>query len=215
MNSIDRIKKYKIVAIARRVPVSEIIHTAEALYEGGIRLLEITFDQSSSKCISDTVKSIESVRNALGDKMSIGAGTVVTKEQAQAAHSAGAEFCLAPDVNPSVIEEVKKAGLISIPGAFTPSEILSAWNSGADIVKLFPAGTLGLPYFKAVRGPISHVPLMAVGGISESNFLDYLNAGFCSCGIGSNIVRNDLIEKGQFDSITRLAMEYTSRIKEL
>jgi len=205
------IKEHKLVAIARKVPVKDMVETAKALYEGGIRCLEITFDQASPTCIKDAADSIRLVKDAMGGKMCIGAGTVVTVGQARAAKEAGADFALAPDCNIKVIAEVKKLGMVSVPGALTPTEILAAWNAGADIVKLFPAGNFGMAYVKAIRGPINQVPLMAVGGVSEANVKEFLDGGFCSCGIGSNIVRNDLIAKGDFAALTVLARSFVEK----
>lgn len=208
MDIVSFIKENKIVAISRHVKPEKMVDVAKALAAGGIKLLEITFDQSSSSCISDTAFAISSVKEAMGNLICVGAGTVLTVEQAEAAHEAGADFALSPDTNVAVINAVKRLGIVSVPGAFTPSEILTAWNAGADIVKLFPAGVLGMPYMKAIRGPISHVPLMAVGGVDENNVSTFLNGGFCSCGIGSNLVRNDLIEKDDYSQITAIAAAF-------
>ena len=213
MLSLEWLMKYKLVAIARRVAKDDIADAARALYEGGIKSLEITFDQSSPNCLMDTAESIENVISAMGDKMAVGAGTVLTVEQAVAAAEAGASFVLSPDTNVEVIEKVKELGLVSVPGAMTPSEIMTAWNHGADIVKLFPAGVLSLSYYKAIKGPISHVPLMAVGGIGLENMKSFLDAGFCSCGIGSNIVRNDLIKEKRFEELTALAGKYVEQLE--
>ena len=150
-------------------------------------------------------KSIEIVKKTSSSRMCVGAGTTVTIEQARAAAGAGADFILAPDTNPAVIAEVKKLGMISIPGAMTPTEIQTAWNSGADIVKIFPASFLGIDYIKAIRGPISNVPLMAVGGVDENNVKSFLDSGCCSCGIGSNIMKPSLINEDRFDQLTELA----------
>lgn len=214
MFSKEWLMKNKLVAISRKVAKEDIKNTAKALYEGGIRSLEITFDQSNPNCIEETVGSIEIVREVMGERMMIGAGTVLNVEQAIAAAKAGASFVLSPDTNVKVIDKVKDLGLISVPGAMTPSEIMVAWNHGADIVKLFPAGILTLAYYKAIKGPISHVPLMAVGGVGLENMKSFLDAGFCSCGIGSNIVRNDLIASKRFNDLTNLAKEYVSQIEE-
>jgi 2-dehydro-3-deoxyphosphogluconate aldolase/(4S)-4-hydroxy-2-oxoglutarate aldolase len=210
---VETIKTNKLVAIARKVRVNAIVATAKALYDGGIRLLEITFDQASDTCIQDATESIRLVKNALGDRMCIGAGTVLTIEQALAAKEAGADFALAPNVDVQVIKTMKDNKMVAIPGAMTPTEIMQAWNAGADIIKLFPAGNLGLPYVKAIQGPINHVPLMAVGGINENNVHEFLQNGFCSCGIGSNIVRNDLIKSGSFDELTKLAAKFVEASK--
>lgn len=212
MDVVSFIKQNKLVAIARRISPDAIVSAALAVHAGGIRCLEITFDQASPSCIRDTAASITAVKKALGEKMCIGAGTVVTIEQAHAASDAGADFILAPDTNPAVIAAVKKLGMVSVPGAMTPTEIQCAWNSGADIVKVFPAGYLGLEYIKAVRGPINNVPLMAVGGVEESNVRAFLEGGYCSCGIGSNIMKNSLISEGRFDELTTLAAQFTKAI---
>ena len=209
------IYEHKIVAIARRVKPEDMVNTAKALFEGGIRSLEITFDQASDTGIADTAASISQVKEALGDQMCVGAGTVMTVEQAEAAKEAGADFALAPDTNVDVIRKINELGMVSVPGALSPTEIATAYHAGATIVKLFTADTLGLSYVKAVRGPISHVPLMAVGGVSLDNFKDFLDSGFTSVGIGSNIVRNDLIEKGEFEKIRELAKAYTDKLQEL
>lgn len=219
MKNRENIKEWiyenKIVAIARRVQPEDMVNTAKALYEGGIRSLEITFDQASDSCIADTVASISKVKEALGDKICVGAGTVMTVEQAEAAKEAGADFALAPDTNVEVIHKINELGMISVPGALSPTEIATAYHAGASIVKLFPADTLGLSYVKAVRGPISHVPLMAVGGVNLENFKNFLDNGFTSVGIGSNIVRNDLIAKGEFEKIRDLAKAYTDKLQEV
>lgn len=211
-NIVDWIAKYKIVAIARGVSPKKIVKTAEALYEGGIRTLEITFDQASEHCISDTKESIKAVKKSLGNKMCVGAGTVMTCEQAIAAKEAGADFALAPDTNGNVIRKVKELEMVSVPGALSPTEIAEAYRNGGDIVKVFPASLLGTGYIKAVRGPINYIPLMAVGGVNLENVKSFLESGFMSVGIGSNIVNNSLVESGEYDKITETARQYVEKI---
>lgn len=211
--TVEWIFQHKIVAISRKVKVKDMVKTAEALYRGGIRSLEITFDQASPNCISDTAESIRQVKAALGDKMCVGAGTVMTVEQAEAAADAGANFALAPDTNPTIIKKIVELGMVAVPGALTPTEIAAAYQAGASIVKLFPAGNMGLDYVKAIRGPINHVSLMAVGGVNLDNVKEFLDNGFTSVGIGSNIVKNSLIEAGKFDEIETLAAKYVKKIE--
>lgn len=215
MDAFKWINEYKIVAIARKVSSSDIVRVARALEEGGIKLLEVTFNQESDECIKETALSIESVKAALGDKMCVGAGTVLTVEQAEAAFQSGADFALAPNVNVKVIEAIKRLGMVAVPGAMTPSEIVLAKGAGADIVKLFPAGYLGLEYVKAVKGPLGHIPLMAVGGVGEENIASFLKSGFCSCGVGSSLVRRDLISEGDFATLRSLAEKYVEAAKAL
>lgn len=214
----DRVTEWifqnKIVAISRKVKPEDMVQTAQALYRGGIRSLEITFDQASDSCIEDTSRSIRQVKAALGEKLCVGAGTVMTVEQAEAAAKAGADFALAPDTNVQVIKRINELGMAAVPGALTPTEIATAYAAGAAIVKLFPAGNMGLDYVKAIRGPINHVPLMAVGGVNLDNIKEFLDNGFTSVGIGSNIVKNALIETGRFDEIEKLAREYVKKIAD-
>ena len=211
---VDSIIREKLVAIARNVASDSIVSTAKALYEGGFRILEVTFDQSSPHGVSETAKSIALVRNAMGGTMLVGAGTVMTSEQVNAAQQAGAQFALAPNTDVKIIRAIVDAGMVAIPGALTPSEIVTAYQAGASIVKLFPAGSFGLDYVKAIRGPINHIPLMAVGGINEENVAQFLNNGFCSAGIGSNVVKNALISKGDFVGLTKIAKMFVDAIQE-
>lgn len=211
---VDTIIKEKLVAIARNVSSDSIVATAKALYEGGFRILEVTFDQAAPRGVVETAKSIALVRKAMGETMLVGAGTVMTGEQVLAAKEAGAQFALAPNTNIEIIRAIVAAGMIAIPGALTPSEIVTAYEAGASIVKLFPAGNFGVDYVKAIRGPINHIPLMAVGGINETNISQFLDSGFCSAGIGSNVVKNSLITSGNFAELTNVAKKFKDAIRE-
>ena len=205
--------RYKITAIARRIPSDRIADAAAALYEGGIRLLEITFDQADPAHLTKTPAAIRAVRERMGDRMLIGAGTVLTTVQARAAADAGASFMLAPNTDPEVIRCANDLGLVTFPGAMTPTEIAAAYNAGADYVKVFPAGALGVDYIKAILGPISHVPMTAVGGITLNNMNAFLAAGMKGVGIGSNLVSRKLIEDGDYEGLTALAAGYASQLE--
>jgi len=213
-NVVDTIIKEKLVAIARNVSSDSIVATAKALYEGGFRILEVTFDQTAPNGVAETAKSIALVRKAMREAMLVGAGTVMTGEQVLAAKEAGAQFALAPNTNIEIIRAIVAAGMIAIPGALTPSEIVTAYEAGASIVKLFPAGNFGVDYVKAIRGPINHIPLMAVGGINETNIAQFLDSGFCSAGIGSNVVKNSLITSGNFTELMNVAKRFKDAIRE-
>ena len=206
---VEEIGQHKIVAIARRVPVNRLIPTAEALLQGGIRLMEITFDQADPECISLTPRMIEALASRFPDLL-VGAGTVMTREQARAAADAGARFALAPNIDPDMIDEALKCGMAVIPGALTPTEVAYAHKLGAAMVKLFPAGDLGTGYLKSLRGPLPHIPLMAVGGVDLNNLTEFFRAGAKAAGIGSNIVDNKLIAEGRYRELTGLAKAYTS-----
>jgi len=171
-------------------------------------MVEVTFNQRSSTKLEDTASAIRAIATKMDGKLLVGAGTCLTAEEAKAAKNAGAIYALSPDMNPAVIAAVKELGMASIPGAMTPTEIAGAWNAGADLVKLFPAGGLGAGYIKDVSAPLSHIPLIAVGGVDLSNLADFLKAGAKGAGIGSNITKMELIKEGKFDKLTALAREY-------
>lgn len=205
---IQRVLDKKIVAIVRGVYGEDCVKLAQALYEGGIELLEVTFDQSKPEELSRTAESIRRLVERLGDKMIFGAGTVTTLEMLELAKNAGAMFIVSPDTNEEVIRATVAAGMVSMPGALTPTEIVTAYRAGADFVKLFPAGTQGTAYFKAVTVPLNHIRLLAVGGVNEKNITDFLAAGAVGVGVGGNLVNKTWIKNGEFDKITNVAREF-------
>ena len=208
MTTNDIINKHKVIAILRGISQEKVADTATALYRGGISLMEVTFNQSSAACLKDTQEAIKCICNALGNKICIGAGTVMTQDQVHVAADAGAKYIISPNMDKKVIEETKRMGLISIPGAFTPTEVVAAYEAGADYVKLFPAGLLGIPYIKAVMAPISHIPLMAVGGINADNIKDFLATGISGVGVGSSLVNIRMILEEKWAELTELAVKF-------
>jgi len=212
---LDAILKGKIVAIVRGIPTDGMVKLAEAMYAGGITCIEVTFDQSSPEKIAETQKSIAAIKAAMGDKMCVGAGTVMNVEQVHLAAEAGAEYMISPNTDEEVIKETKKLGLVSIPGALTPTEAAFAYKCGADIVKLFPAGVFGPGYIKAVKAPLKHIPVTAVGGVNPQNCVEFFKAGCVGVGVGGNLVSPKLVAEGKFDEITAVAKEYTDAIAAL
>lgn len=210
MNTLEFITENKVITICRKVYGRELLRLAEALYAGGVRMIEVTFDQADPDCIQKTADSIRALNEQFGDKMMFGAGTVLTTEQVAAAQQAGARYIISPNVDPDVIAKTKELGLVSMPGAMTPSEILTAHKLGADIVKLFPAGYLGFGYIKDILGPISHVKLCATGGVTEENWGKYLDLGFAGAGISSRLCDKKCIAAGDFGEITRRARVFTN-----
>ena len=208
------IQKHKVVAICRRLYGQDLLNLASALSQGGISMVEVTFDQSDSECTKKTTEAIHSLVKKFGSCMEIGAGTVLTKEQVRAAKDAGASYIISPNVDLEVITYTKELGLVSIPGAMTPSEILSAHKAGADFVKLFPSGTLGFNYIKDILAPISHVKLVATGGVTEETLSDYLKLGFAGAGVSGRLSDKKLIAEGNFEEITRRAQAFSKIVNE-
>ena len=156
--------------------------------------------------------NIKKLTEHFGDKMVIGAGTVLTTEQVELTKAAGGAFIISPNVNKKVIERTCELDMVSIPGALTPTESVDAYEAGADFVKLFPITSLGSSYVKAMKAPLSHIRFLGVGGIDENNMQEYLKAGVCGFGIGSNIVNKKLLDSEDYAAITELARMYTSQL---
>ena len=211
----DLIKNEHMIVIVRGVKSEQLIPLAEAMYAGGVRLLEVTYSADGRVSDEETAKNIGALVQHFGDRMQIGAGTVLTTKQVALTAAAGGKYIISPNGNPAVIKATREAGLISIPAAYTPTEIEAAYECGADFVKLFPVTALGPAYVKAVRGPLSHIPLLAVGGVDLSNLADYAKAGVSGFGIGGNIVDKKMLEAGDYQAITELAKQYVSTIKSL
>ncbi len=202
----------KIIVIVRGVEKDKLCALADALYAADIRFMEITFDQTGACTDAQTADKIRTLKEYCGDRMHIGAGTVLKEEQVQTACEAGAEFIISPDVNESVIRRTVACGMISMPGALTPTEVMQAHRAGADYVKLFPVGELGVSYFKAVKAPLSGVKLLAVGGITADNIAAFEKAGAAGYGISSSIVDRKLVAENRFDVITEKAKEIRRQI---
>lgn len=211
---IARIQKEKIIAIVRGLPVDTVLKVVQALYDGGIRFVEVTFSQNSPTCIEDTCRAIAAIAERFPE-LYVGAGTVVTMQQLYAAHRAGARYMISPNTNSVLIREAKRLGMLAMPGAMTPSEIVGAYEAGADFVKLFPTDNLGAAYIRAIRAPLSHIPLLAVGGVDDENMEEFYRAGVCGFGIGGNIVNKKLIAAGDFAGMTELARRYTAAAARL
>ena len=210
---ITAVENEKIIVIVRGIDKKDLIPLAEAMYEGGIRLLEITYSANGSVSDEETAESIKLLASHFDGKMLIGAGTVLTERQVELTKAAGGKFIISPDTNVSVIEKTRECGLVSMPGALTPTEITTAHRAGADFVKLFPITSLGTEYVKAVKAPLSNVKMLAVGGVSLDNIKDYLKVGVCGFGLGSNIVNKKLVEAGDFAAIRELAEKYVSAVR--
>lgn len=212
-NVINQILEEKLIVIVRGIKSDAIIPLAEAMYAGGIRALELTYNASNADEDEEVAGNIRRLTEHFVDKMMIGAGTVLNTKQVELTKAAGGKFIISPNVNKKVIEKTCELGMVSIPGALTPTESVDAYEAGADFVKLFPITNLGSGYVKAMKAPLSHIRFLGVGGIDEKNMTEYLKSGVCGFGIGSNIVNRKLIEAGNFEEITKLARVYTAQIR--
>lgn len=208
------IQKNKLIAIVRGIESEMCIRVAQALYDGGFRLMEITFDQKHPETWEDTARTIGMVAEAFAGRMYVGSGTVTCPELVELTHKYGGQFVISPDVNEAVITRTCELGMVSIPGALTPTEVMTAHRAGADFVKLFPAGVFGAGYVKAVKAPVSHVELLVVGGIDENNIASFLAAGAGGAGIGGNLVNKKWVEAGEFEKITAVAEKLVAAVQE-
>ena len=208
-----RIQEEKLVAILRGVPMDRIDGVVSALVRGGVKVLEFTFDHAEPDCVKANAEKIRRTVEKFGDRVLVGCGTTLTVEEVEAAYNAGACLMISPNVDEAVIRRAKELGMVAMRGALTPTEIVAAYNMGADIVKLFPAGELGLGYIKAVRGPLKHIPMSAVGGVKPENVGEYLDAGVCGFGVGGPLVLAKAVKSGDDAAIEERAKAFTDAIK--
>ena len=197
-----RVLECGVVAVVRSPDSGRLVEVCRALADGGVTVVEITMT------VPDALDVVRAVRVALGDRILLGAGTILDPETARAALLAGAEYLVSPTVNLDVIRLCQRYDKLIMPGAFTPTEILAAWEAGADIVKVFPAEVLGPAFFKAVRGPLPQVRLMPTGGVDLTTAAEFLKAGACCLGVGSQLVEPKAVAAGNFDRIRDLARQY-------
>lgn len=213
MKAIERLLQEKLVIISRGIPTEKLLKCCEVLLKADICFVESTFDHLLPDPIADNVSKIKAMRRAFGNRIHIGVGTTLSVKEVQAAYDAGAEYVIAPDTNLAVIAETKRLGMASIPGAMTPTEICSAWDAGADIVKLFPADDMGLHYIQNLRGPLPHIPLMTTGGVNPVTIPQFLSAGASAVGTGATVLKKSLIEMEDYESIYKLARTHQEAVE--
>ncbi|HZZ27033.1 MAG TPA: bifunctional 4-hydroxy-2-oxoglutarate aldolase/2-dehydro-3-deoxy-phosphogluconate aldolase [Pirellulales bacterium] len=206
-NNLDRILRCGVVAVLRAPSGELLADVAEALLAGGVEAIEVTFT------VPRAHEVIEQVADRLGDKLLLGAGTVLDPETARTAILAGAQFIVSPTLNLQVIELCRRYSKLVMPGALTPTEILTAWQAGADIVKVFPSDVTGPGYLKAVLAPLPQVRLMPTGGVNLQTAADFLKAGACALGIGGSLVNPQVIARREFGKITDLARQYVEIVR--
>src|SRR5438034_4019863 len=197
-----------IVAVVRAPDSDQLVEVARALADGGVDVVEITMS------VPNALDVLRRVRQELGERLLLGAGTVLDTETARAVILAGAEFIVAPTLNLDVIRLCHRYDKLVMPGAFTPTEILTAWEAGADIVKVFPADVVGPAFFKALRGPLPQIRLMPTGGVELSTSAAFLKAGACCLGVGSQLVEPKTVAERNFDRIRDLASQYVAVVRK-
>ncbi len=197
-----------IVAVIRASNGDLLADVAEALLAGGVDVMEITFT------VPAAVRVLERVADRLGSRVLLGAGTVLDPETARAAILAGAEFIVAPNTNPEVIRLCRRYSKLIMPGAMTPTEVVAAWEAGADIVKIFPSEITGPKYLKALHGPLPHILLMPTGGVDLNTAAEFLRCGACALGIGGSLVEKKAVETGNLERIESQARQFVQIVRE-
>ena len=202
MTTLDQILKHKIVAIIRGANPTDVLRIAKALHNGGVKVLEVAMNSDNA------LEVIKQLSEIMKDKMLIGAGTVLDEGMTNSAISSGAKFIISPNMNPDVIKLTKKLGAVSIPGAYTPTEIVNAYNIGGDVIKVFPASS-NVNYIKEVRAPLPHIPLMPTGGITLENISEFYKAGAVAFGIGTALVNTkEKITEEYLNQLTERAQNF-------
>jgi len=204
---LSELKKHKLVSVIRNSNKDNISQIIKALYLGGIRAVEITAETFEFNHVMDVAVK------EYGDKMLIGAGTILDAETARTAILSGAKFIVSPILDVNTIKLCNRYGVVSSPGTFTPTEILTAYKNGADLVKVFPANIVGPDYLKSIQGPLGKIPIMATGGINLENINNYLDLGAQVVGVGSELVNtNELTDESSYYKITKKAEMYINKI---
>lgn len=196
-----------VVAVVRAENQEQVRGAVKALKEGGITAIEITFT------VPNALEMIRLTREEYGDSILLGAGTVITPSDAAAAIAAGASYIVSPNTNPEIIQLCNVEGILVMPGAMTPSEVVTAWRAGADMVKIFPAEILGPAFIKALRAPLPDVPLMPTGGVSPENAAEWLAAGATALGAGGSLVDKKALATGRYEIITDRARQFIRAIR--
>src|SRR5512133_2223786 len=196
-----------VVPIVRVSTSGAAVQAVEAIYRGGLRAAEITMT------VPGALRALETVADRLGDKMMLGAGTVLDPETARACMLAGANFFVTPALRVATIEMAKRYSKVIFPGALTPTEVLTAWEAGADAVKIFPCGNMGGPkYIKALRGPFPHISMIPTGGVNLETTGEFLKAGACAVAVGGELVDAKSIREGRYDVIEERSRQYLAVI---
>lgn len=206
---LELIRTQTIIAILRTDNAQTLVPLAKALFAGGVRVIEFSLTTPGA------LQILQEARAALPPELVLGVGTALSPAAADAAIQAGAQLVVTPTLNLDVIRLCRRYGVVTIPGAFTPTEIQLAWETGGDLVKVFPAATLGAGFFRAMQGPLPQIPLVAVGGVRTANVADFLMAGAVAVGVGSSLAQADLVAAQDWPAITQLARSFLDKTREV
>jgi 2-dehydro-3-deoxyphosphogluconate aldolase/(4S)-4-hydroxy-2-oxoglutarate aldolase len=206
LSLMHQLEKDKMIAIIRGLTADQAGKTARALFNGGIRFIEVTMNTPGATSM------IADWRSTYIEKMFVGAGTVLDLGMAKEAIAAGAQFLVTPNTDAEVIEYALSKEMEVFPGALTPTEIVNAWKLGARAVKLFPMASLGLKYLQEIRAPLDQIRLIPTGGVNLDNINDFLEAGAFACGLGNHLVDRTRIQAGQYEELTKLAAAYVRAV---
>ena len=207
--TLSAILEIGIVPIVRALTPEAAVRAAEAIYRGGIRAVEITMT------VPGALRALEKAADQFGDRMTLGAGTVLDPETARASMLAGAEFFVTPSLKLSTIEICHRYSKVIMPGALTPTEVLAAWEAGADLVKIFPCGNVGGPkYIRALKAPFPQIEMVPTGGVNLENTAEFFRAGAAAVAVGSELVNAKTLEEGKLDVIERAAREFLRVVAE-
>ncbi|TWT31784.1 bifunctional 4-hydroxy-2-oxoglutarate aldolase/2-dehydro-3-deoxy-phosphogluconate aldolase [Blastopirellula retiformator] len=206
--TVQRITDCGIVAVLRADRPEAVVDIAEALLAGGVHAIEVTFTVPKAHQV------LEAVADRLGGKIVLGAGTVLDPETARLAILAGAEFIVSPAINLETIELCRRYSKAVLPGALTPTEVLTAWQAGADVVKIFPSEITGPKYLKALHGPLPYIQLMPTGGVNLQTAADFLASGACALGVGGSLIDKQAVATGDMQRIADLAAQYVQIVQD-
>lgn len=207
LEHMQRIEACGVIAIIRTNNASELIEVTDAIKAGGVDIIEVTMTTPNALSV------ISSVSAKYDDEILVGVGSVLDSETARAAMLAGAKFVVSPVTRPDIIEMCNRYGTVVMPGAFTPTEILKAWEAGADYVKVFPSSGVGPGYIKDIKAPMPHISLVPTGGVNLNNAEEFIRAGAAALGVGSALVNNKVISDGLLNRLTENAKQLVDTVQ--
>lgn len=207
LEHMQRIEACGVIAIIRTNNASELIEVTDAIKAGGVDIIEVTMTTPNALSV------ISSVSAKYDDEILVGVGSVLDSETARAAMLAGAKFVVSPVTRPDIIEMCNRYGTVVMPGAFTPTEILKAWEAGADYVKVFPSSGVGPGYIKDIKAPMPHISLVPTGGVNLNNAVEFIRAGAAALGVGSALVNNKVISDGLLNRLTENAKQLVDTVQ--